>query len=1344
MHQPFQRWLQSVKLSLQGRFAKSTRRAKQPRRILRPAFSTLESLEDRTLLAATAAIVGNVVYLSTDANDNLQVSTSGGNVTFSSTSGLVNGNAAVGGVSSATFSLNAFDGIQISSGGGPTIFSYVEIQGSAAFANESLSVAGGTVDFTTGPLSVSGLYVRGQGVGSTVNIDQTINSTGNVTLETLGSDIAVNAPINAAGQQVELHAGIFAGQNWSNYQSAAGVITASSVYAQASLGTDLSAAANNVSNISGQSLTSGNFRFRSALNLNVTAVGSGVGVSTAAGNVQLETAAGMSITISEAVTAGGSGRTLTLAADAFDLDATKPLTAENVVLTTVGSGTNLTLGGAGLTNTELNSIDATNLRFQASGAITVSGAMTLGDDASQLIALQAGAINVANSLSGNAATGTLRFETNSLALNGAISKSVSAAAVEIVATQPISFSSTFNFGGLDFSANELAALDETTVNTLRFITTGDIQFSNGAVNFNNGFTLASGGVVALKSGATVSQVPGASVTSANLAVVGGAVDLTDAGNSIATLSGSASTGNFLLRSSTNLSIDAVDVGGRGVGASGIAVAAAGNRAELQAANVTQTANGKITAPALGVVATGPIGLTAVDNNVSTLALTTNSGNLSFKNNSGGLLTIGTVGTLAGITSDNASSQVSIVSNNNLAVDASIQMGAGGSLASVSLTSTTGSITQSSGVLVAAETLGLTAGDSVDVAGRLNVGLGDATISAGQEVSLSGQLGLTITSASSYSNVNITAPTTDLTGADLDLTSAYVPSPSEIFTIVTAASLTGAFDGYANDSTFTLNGKTVRVNYTGTDVKLTTLGVAPVLSGVPSAATIDEQVAYTFTAQATDVDLPSQTLTFSLNGAPAGASIDGSTGVFTWTPTEAQGPDSYTFDVVVSDGLLTSTQSITLTVSEVNVAPVLSGVPASATIDEEVAYSFTASATDADLPGQTLTFSLTGAPLGAAIDGSTGVFTWTPTEAQGPGSYTFDVVVSDGTLTSTQSITLTVNEVNMVPVAVNDSYNVDEDGILQGSSVLGNDIDVDGNTLTVSLINGPTNGILALNPNGTFTYTPTANFWGTDTFTYQANDGALDSNVATVTITVNSVNDAPVAVNDNYSVNEDEVLQGHIVLANDTDVDGDTLTASLVVGPTNGMVVLNPDGSFTYTPNANFWGTDSFTYQANDGDLNSNVATVTITVNSVEEFFVQLSPGVTSSPNGRKVLVDPAATLIGATDEEMSGATLTISIVSGALPRDVLRLVSQGRKVGQVNASQGRLRVGRTVVGSVSGGTNGDPLQIQFNTGVTAAVVQKVMRQIGFKGKKQQCGVRTIEFRLTNGDSTGVDTKDVRI
>ncbi|WP_415796351.1 cadherin-like domain-containing protein, partial [Mycolicibacterium frederiksbergense] len=155
------------------------------------------------------------------------------------------------------------------------------------------------------------------------------------------------------------------------------------------------------------------------------------------------------------------------------------------------------------------------------------------------------------------------------------------------------------------------------------------------------------------------------------------------------------------------------------------------------------------------------------------------------------------------------------------------------------------------------------------------------------------------------------------------------------------------------------------------------------------------------------------------------------------------------------------------------------------------------------------------------------------------------------------VSITINAVNDAPVTVDDSFSTDEDTALTGN-VLTNDSDVDGNTLTVALVDGPANGTLTLNPDGSFTYTPAADFNGADSFSYTAGDGTTTSSVATVSITINPINDAPVTVDDSFGTDEDTALTGN-VLTNDSDVDGDALTATLVDGPTNGTLTLNADG-----------------------------------------------------------------------------------------------------------------------------------------------------------------------------------------
>jgi len=195
-----------------------------------------------------------------------------------------------------------------------------------------------------------------------------------------------------------------------------------------------------------------------------------------------------------------------------------------------------------------------------------------------------------------------------------------------------------------------------------------------------------------------------------------------------------------------------------------------------------------------------------------------------------------------------------------------------------------------------------------------------------------------------------------------------------------------------------------------EVTVAEVNIAPTITTIADKS-VNELSLLSFSASAIDPDLPANTLTFSLGvGAPSGAGIT-SGGVFSWTPSEAQGPGTYEITVVVSDGKGgTDSEVFSVDVAEVsddNRPPSLDPI-GDKTVDELSLLSFTASATDLD--GDSLTFSLgAGAPDGAAIT-SGGNFTWTPSEAQGPGTYEITVVVSDGYATDSETITVTVNEV----------------------------------------------------------------------------------------------------------------------------------------------------------------------------------------------------------------------------------------------------------------------------------------------------------------------------------------------
>jgi VCBS repeat-containing protein len=187
-----------------------------------------------------------------------------------------------------------------------------------------------------------------------------------------------------------------------------------------------------------------------------------------------------------------------------------------------------------------------------------------------------------------------------------------------------------------------------------------------------------------------------------------------------------------------------------------------------------------------------------------------------------------------------------------------------------------------------------------------------------------------------------------------------------------------------------------------------------------------------------------------------------------------------------------------------------------------------------------------------------------------------------------------------PTANNDTNSVTHDTTLNAQNgVLLNDSDPDFDTLTATLVSGVSHGTLTLYVNGTFVYTPSYHYAGADSFTYKAFDGSSYSNVATVTINV--TNSAPVGNSDSYTVYKDVFntsTEGAAkVLANDLDQNGDPLTAILVSGVSHGTLTLNSDGSFSYTPTAGYYGTDSFVYKASDGIAQSANTTVTLTVTS---------------------------------------------------------------------------------------------------------------------------------------------------
>ena len=313
-------------------------------------------------------------------------------------------------------------------------------------------------------------------------------------------------------------------------------------------------------------------------------------------------------------------------------------------------------------------------------------------------------------------------------------------------------------------------------------------------------------------------------------------------------------------------------------------------------------------------------------------------------------------------------------------------------------------------------------------------------------------------------------------------------------------------------------------------------------------------------------------------------------------------------------------------AEVNQPPVATAKSVTTTANTTIAI--TLKGTDPD--GDPLTYSVVTQPAHGTLSGSAPNLTYTPGSGY-TGSDSFTFKVNDGTADSaTATVTITVTAaVNNQPVANAQSVTTAED-TTKAITLTGSD--ADGDPLAYSVVTQPTHGTLSGSaPN--LTYTPTANYSGSDSFTFKVNDGKADSNIATVSITVTAVNDPPVA--DSKSVTTTESNAVAITLTG-SDADGDPLAYSVVASPAHGTLSGSAP-NLTYTPASGYSGSDSFTFKVNDGKVDSNIATVSITVTAVNDPPVADSKSVTTTESN--------AVAITLTGSDADGDPLAYSVVA---------------------------------------------------------------------------------------------------
>lgn len=439
------------------------------------------------------------------------------------------------------------------------------------------------------------------------------------------------------------------------------------------------------------------------------------------------------------------------------------------------------------------------------------------------------------------------------------------------------------------------------------------------------------------------------------------------------------------------------------------------------------------------------------------------------------------------------------------------------------------------------------------------------------------------------------------------------------------------DGTVDSSTATVSIKLKPVNdpptasYTGAVIR----EQAPIANDARVTTQEDKPVLITLTGSDADGD----TLSYQIVKCPSNGDLSGKAPKLTYTPNpDFNGSDNFVFKV--SDGTADSdAATVSITVKTANDPPIAKDDNATTQEDKPI-LKIDVLANDTDIDKDKLTTA-------AVIQGKSG---WVTINADSTVSYdpkvnfygsdSFNYTVSDGRGgTDTATVHVKVKAVNDAPKAENSSVTTREDGpvsiTLAGS-------DIDGDSLSYSVVKGPSHGKLS----GTapkLKYTPKANFNGSDSFTFKVSDGTTGSATATVSITVTAVNDRPKANDDSVTILEDKPTAKIDVLANDTDVDDDSLKISTVTQGTNGSVSINADNTLSYAPKADFFGSDAFTYTICDDKGATDSAAVHVTVKAVND-----APKLTSKPVTKATVGALYSYDVDASDPDV-GDTLTYSL-----------------------------------------------------------------------------------------------------
>lgn len=488
-------------------------------------------------------------------------------------------------------------------------------------------------------------------------------------------------------------------------------------------------------------------------------------------------------------------------------------------------------------------------------------------------------------------------------------------------------------------------------------------------------------------------------------------------------------------------------------------------------------------------------------------------------------------------------------------------------------------------------------------------------------------------------IDVGANDTDPDGDTIEVFHAWQPAHGSVVLLPDGTVSYAPFEGFSGTDSFMY---VIRDGPEGssylTDVATVTITVNPV-NDPPHAAddfvTTNEDTPKNVAVKANDLDGDGDiNLTVTALTQPSkGSAVLNADQTITYTPNlNANGNDSFTYSLSDGNGG-TDTGTVNVNVTPVNDLPV--AVADSATVAEEstVAIPVTVNDTDPDNTAFTLTAVTQGAHGTVTILAGNQVSYQAAANYSGPDTFTY-TIRDPGFLTSVGTVSVTVTPVNDPPAAVADSASTSEDTPI-AIAVLGNDTDIDGDTLSISAVTQGAKGSVTTNGT-TATYTPNLNTTGNDSFTYSISDGNGGTGMATVNISIAAVNDAPITAPDSGATREG-VPVIITVLANDTDVEGNTLTVTAVGAPG----ALLAGGIVSYTPGANFTGTAAFSYTVSDGQGGTANGQVTVVVGEALERVAVLATNSVALRTGSDVLSGDVIVNQAGAGPFLNGAELSV-------------------------------------------------------------------------------------------------------